>query len=385
MCHLDDRWRVQVQAGWLTRQKNYSLYRKEAHNNLSHRRRCQFHSLPRYQQRLLSAPPIDYLQTLSQLDRAIEHNAEIAEDIFKHSVDAFGVDTEALKAGAWLRAVSADDLDKVRSTLKQFYRDWSAEGAVDRDACYKPVMDELELRFGRLPAAEKGEVSVLVPGAGLGRLAFDIAVAGYTSQGNENSFHQLMASNYVLNCTSSASQHTLHPFIGTFSNHRSRQSHLRGVSIPDVHPGTLLAGAADESRFSMRAGDFVAAYGDPATAGHFDVVATVFFVDTAVNIFSYVETIWHTLTDGGVWINCGPLLWHWENRQADLKAAGEVAQGLELTLDEVLEVARSIGFRVEKQEKCRKGEYIGSGEGSMLSWVYECEFWVAIKVPRLEE
>lgn len=356
----------------------------EAHKNVSHRRRCQFHLLPRYQQSLLSAPPINYPQTLTQLDSAIEHNAELAESIFEHSIDAFGVNTEALRGKAWLRAVSSDDLDKVRSTLKQFYRDWSAEGAIDRDACYKPVMNELERRFGSLPAAEKGEVSVLVPGAGLGRLAFDIAIAGYKSQGNENSFHQLMASNYVLNCTSSANRHTLHPFISTFSNHRSRENHLRGVSIPDVHPGTLLAGAADENRFSMRAGDFVAAYGGPATAGHFDVVATVFFIDTAVNIFSYVETIWHTLTDGGAWINYGPLLWHWENREADLKAAGEVAQGLELTLDEVLEVAQSVGFRLEKREKGSRGEYIGSGEGSMLSWVYESEFWVAVKVPREE-
>lgn len=309
----------------------------------------------------------------------------LAESIFKHSIDAFGIDVEVLKDKEWLSAVTADDLDKVRSTLKQFYRDWTVEGTTERNICYTPVMEELDRRFGSLSAEARGKISVLVPGAGLGRLAFDIAVAGYTSQGNENSFHQLMASNYILNCTYSANEHMLHPFVSTFSNHRSRDNHLRGVSVPDVHPGTLLAGAAEDDRFSMGAGDFVAAYGGPDTACTFNVVATVFFIDTAVNIFSYLETIWSTLVVGGVWINYGPLLWHWENREADLKAADEVAQGMELTVDEVLEIAKTIGFKLEKRGRGKKGEYIGSGEGSMLSWVYESEFWVATKLPREKE
>lgn len=44
-----------------------------------------------------------------------------------------------------------------------------------------------------------GSIHVLVPGAGLGRLAFDIAKAGYSSQGNEFSYFMLLASNMVLN------------------------------------------------------------------------------------------------------------------------------------------------------------------------------------------
>ena len=282
-------------------------------------------------------------------------------------------------------SVTSDGLDKVRSTIKQFYRDWSVEGAAEREVCYAPVMTELEQRFGNLSTARKGKISVLVPGAGLGRLAYDIVVAGYTAQGNENSFHQLMASNYILNCTSSAGQHTVHPFINSFSNHRSRENHLRPIAIPDVHPPTLLAGAAEENRLSMTAGDFVSAYNYVTSEGEFDVVATVFFIDTAVNIFSYLETIYSVLVDGGVWINFGPLLWHWENREADLKAADEDAQGVELTVDEVLEVAKTIGFKLEKREKGRSGEYIGNGEDAMLKWVYECEFWVAVKIPKTKE
>jgi carnosine N-methyltransferase len=43
------------------------------------------------------------------------------------------------------------------------------------------------------------EVQILVPGAGLGRLAFEIAKRGYSCQGNEFSLFMLFASNFVLN------------------------------------------------------------------------------------------------------------------------------------------------------------------------------------------
>jgi hypothetical protein len=42
-------------------------------------------------------------------------------------------------------------------------------------------------------------IKVLVPGAGLGRLAFDIAKSGFSTQGNEFSFYMLLASNFILN------------------------------------------------------------------------------------------------------------------------------------------------------------------------------------------
>jgi carnosine N-methyltransferase len=36
-----------------------------------------------------------------------------------------------------------------------------------------------------------------------------------------------------------------------------------------------------------------------------------FFVDTASNIVQYVEHIHKLLVDGGIWINLGPLLYHY--------------------------------------------------------------------------
>ncbi len=45
----------------------------------------------------------------------------------------------------------------------------------------------------------RGTVRVCVPGAGLGRLAFEIARLGFSAQGNEWSVHMLLASHVVLN------------------------------------------------------------------------------------------------------------------------------------------------------------------------------------------
>ena len=47
--------------------------------------------------------------------------------------------------------------------------------------------------------SDAGRVSILVPGAGLGRLAFELAQRGYTCQGNEFSMFMLLASNFILN------------------------------------------------------------------------------------------------------------------------------------------------------------------------------------------
>lgn len=47
--------------------------------------------------------------------------------------------------------------------------------------------------------SEAGKISILVPGAGLGRLAYELARLGYACQGNEFSMFMLLGSNFILN------------------------------------------------------------------------------------------------------------------------------------------------------------------------------------------
>jgi carnosine N-methyltransferase len=230
----------------------------------------------------------------------------------------------------WRGFATSSDLEKARSTLRQFYRDWSAEGSAEREACYGPVIRALQ---NELQTRSGPKIRILVPGAGLGRLVFELCFAGFDAEGNEMSFHQLLASSYILNHCPQAGKHTLFPWVHSFSNHRSRSNHLKSVQIPDVHPGTRLARIENAGEMSMSASDFLLLYGKEEHRDSFDAVATVFFLDTAPNIIRYIEAIRNCLRTGGLLINVGPLLWHFENNAPGMhghegdSTAGKEANG----------------------------------------------------------
>ncbi|TPX37333.1 carnosine N-methyltransferase [Synchytrium endobioticum] len=263
------------------------------------------------------------------------------------------------------------DMDKVRSTIRQFVRDWSEEGCAERDAVYKPMTDALEKAFERVPTDQRGALSVLIPGAGLGRLAFDVAQKGFSCQGNEFSFFMLIASNFVLNRLHEPHQCTIYPWVHSLSNATTSSNQLHPVRIPDVLPGNIPKGCD----FSMTAGDFIEIYSSAEHTGRWSAVLTCFFLDTAHNIIDYIEIIHNVLADGGVWINCGPLLYHFEG------IPGEVS--LELSLDEVMDIVQKVGFDVIEQ-RFIPSTY-ATNPSSMLKYQYNCSFFVAVKKPRIGE
>jgi carnosine N-methyltransferase len=292
-----------------------SQYAKVAHYNTTHLRRQAFYALPRAHWELLAEPPFSYLDTLNAVDDAIDKNAELSLAILYSGLESFGIglpftQNELKASKEWLGKATSNDLEKARSTLRQFYRDWSEEGATEREACYGPVIKALQCEALLRPDST---MRVLVPGAGLGRLVFDLCCAGFDTEGNEISYHQLLASSYILNHCPESCAHTLHPWIHSFSNHRNRTNHLRSIQVPDIHPGTTLGLVEKVGEMSMSASDFLLLYGDEIHKETFDAVATVFFLDTAPNITRYLEAIRNCLRKGGLVVNMGPLLWHFEN------------------------------------------------------------------------
>jgi carnosine N-methyltransferase len=265
---------------------------------------------------LLAAPPFSYLDTLNVVDDAIDQNAELAMAILRAGLQSFGRPSpppttfEGKDAPDWRGQANSSDFEKARSTLRQFYRDWSEEGAAEREASYGPVIRALQAeRTSRSGAT----MQVLVPGAGLGRLVFDLCCDGFRTEGNEISYHQLLASSYILNYCPAARTHTLFPWAHSFSNHKSRANHLRSVQVPDLHPGETLGSIKNAGEMSMSASDFLLLYGDDAQKDSFDAVVTLFFLDTAPNVIRYIEAIKNCLRPGGILVNMGPLLWHFEN------------------------------------------------------------------------
>ncbi|KAL6707507.1 hypothetical protein ACN47E_004077 [Coniothyrium glycines] len=356
------------------------------------------------------------------MDDLIDSNADLAEAIFKAGFKAFlapSMDSD------WVASIvpekyahdeyriysvimdhlnvqtSQSDMEKARSCLNQFYREWSAEGIVERSTCFEPVMEALEEEYNSLsketPGLARSSLNVLLPGAGLGRLVFDICRAGYSVEGNEISYHELMASALVLNHSEKVGQFTIAPFALNCSNHLSRADQFQTFQVPDVLPSAILAESGDSGipasmRMGMTSGDFCVVYGQEEYRGHFNAVATVFFIDTAPNLIRYIEAIRNCLKVGGLWINLGPLLWHHAGRNDEEKAsdtkqtsrqvsdAGIGDPGsFEATHEEVIALVEHLGFELVKQvTEMPEAGYI-SNSRSMLQSNYRPTFWIARK------
>lgn len=173
----------------------------------------------------------------------------------------------------------------------------------------------------------------------------------------------LFASNFVLNKCREANAHKLYPWIHQWINNKTSADQIEPINFPDVNPADLPA----NSNFSMAAGDFLEVYTEPNS---WDCVATVFFIDTAHNIISYVETIWRILKPGGFWVNLGPLLYHFSDMPNE--------SSIELSYDDVRQVILQYGFQFEKEETGVKTTYTQNPR-SMLQYQYDSVFFVARK------
>ena len=341
---------------------------------------------------MLAGSPFNILNKLDRVDDAIDANADIAERI----LGATGDFPEELVGTA-----RESDMDKARTTIRQYYRDWSEEGSAERKACYGPILDDLADIFGE--TSDKHHIKVLVPGAGLGRLMFEICKLGYHVEGNEISQHQLMASNLVLNHCSEAGEMTLFPNAYAFSNQVSLGYQLKSVKIPDVCPRDelILASEGKEvhafERMGIIAGDFSTFYAQEAQRAKFHAVTTSFFIDTAPNVIRYIEAIHNTLREGAYWFNLGPLLWHFETKDPSEHRAetpgnseptnnGGEPQGIEapgnieLTNEELLLLIERMGFVIVGHEIRDDGYGYIHDEDSMSRSSYKVSHFVARKI-----
>ncbi|URE20637.1 N2227-like protein [Musa troglodytarum] len=207
------------------------------------------------------------------------------------------------------------DVDKVRCIIRNIVRDWAAEGQKERDQCYKPILEELNRLF---PHCSKNRPPYcLVPGAGLGRLALEISCLV---------LKWLVNGRFILGSTAIVILFQIVTNFGLF--------HFQIF----IHQGIT-------EGFSMCAGDFVEVYNDESQEAYWDAVVTCFFVDTAHNIVEYIETISKLLKTGGVWVNLGPLLYHFADSYGP-----EDEMSIELSLEDVKKIAFHFGFVMEKEK-----------------------------------
>ncbi|ETW52234.1 hypothetical protein PFUGPA_05847 [Plasmodium falciparum Palo Alto/Uganda] len=252
------------------------------------------------------------------------------------------------------------NMSKVRSTLRQFVRDWSMEGQEERDKAYIPLINSLDKY---LPIHDNYIPKILCPGSGLGRLPYEIAKKGYRSQGNEFSYFMLLGSNFILNYYNEKYSLSIHPYCLCTSNRRGRDDHLKIIQLPDVNTYNKIVLNTD---FSMCAGELIEVY--YYDKEYFDGVLTCFFLDTAKNLFMYIRTFASILKPNSLWSNIGPLLYHYAEMPNEMS--------IELAWDEI-QIIISKWFTIKEIKWI--DNYYTTNFDSMMQVQYHCVFFSAIR------
>lgn len=331
------------------------------------------------------------MRRLSLIQDAINTNGKLATAIAQHGMKIWKI--SANQDHSWKGTATESDCTIIRSSIRQFFRDWSAEGAAEREEVHRPVVLALQKEFGHFKGKETAKV--LVPGCGLSRLVYTLCLEGFNVEGNEISQHQLLASQFILQHQEDQGQFTLFPWVQSFSNHLSCDDQFQKVMVPDVYCGSVLS-EEQRNRIHLNAAPLTA-YRNRDYANVYEAVATVFFLDTAPNLLRYMESVCNCLKPGGIWINVGPLLWNCEEngpggrREGDTdeddacksrmgqSAAIGMGGKLEFTQNDILFLLGKFGFFIEVYEVGDKSTYIGNKQ-SMLQSVYTLAYWVARKV-----
>ncbi|KAL5504560.1 hypothetical protein ACEPAH_7221 [Sanghuangporus vaninii] len=317
---------------------------------------------------------LGYPDKLERLAQAIRQNSVIARSIADFAAAEIDLDLSFLETDG----AGSSELREVREAFLHFARDWCEEGKEEREAAMKPILQALKQIAPE--SVRRKNMKVLVPGCGLGRLAWEISQLGFTTHANELSHYMNLSFRFLLSPshTPQINHHAIQPYAHWFSHQRSNKNLFRSLTFPDVLPRL-------SSRFHHIPGDFLRL--KPITESElFDVVVTQFFIDTSYNIISTISQIHSLLKPGGTWINLGPLLW---------RSGAQAA--LELSLDELLLLAEKIGFDFTELENEGDGdgddrsggktrtktrtiecEYTADKE-AMMRWVYKAEFWLAKK------
>lgn len=385
--------------------KAFLTFRKFQYEQIIKPKSIKFNLLSQEDKDLLDTYP----RVLKDYEHCIDVNQQFTEKLAFTAAQDWGVPQNP---DSWADP-SFKDYDKVRSTLLQLSREWSTDGKEEREKSFGQVIGAVCELF---PNKDRENVKVLVPGCGLGRLVYEFVKRGFWTQGNEISYHMLLALSYMLNRVPEISSQTVFPFIHGLSNLAKRLDSTRPVLIPDESAMSIFSSTEAEIErvgelMSMAAGLFVDLYGPPGlaesetytqdenalefrsqNASTFNVVATCFFIDTATNIIDYVKTIHHCLQDNGLWINVGPLQWHFEGDSSTelvtkVMKKGEkpeqvqtVLGGLELSREELFGLIEKMGFVFEQSDFSTKTTY-STNVKAFSNYVYTADFWVARKKP----
>ncbi|CCG20919.1 hypothetical protein CORT_0A05310 [Candida orthopsilosis Co 90-125] len=308
--------------------KSYQFHAQD----VNERRKSLFTHLASKQQSV--AKDVGYWKKLELIDKAIEKNQNFVDAVGDFTIEKYGVslkDFDLIENAKG--SIASGNNFRVIEALGHYTRDWTT-GSLSPEL--RPIFDyvasqlELAINF-----KQKHDTVLVFPGSGLGRLAYEFskwdygAVYSIENSGLMNSF---VGYNYGRQTKKS---HTIYPYIHTSSDYYNTESQLRTFEYEPIgevnKPKNLHIVNEDFTKFEIPNRD---KYKNV-------VVVSVFFLDTAENLFTYLETIEKLAkpsgnVERGYWINAGPLKY------------GSAAQ-VEFNADELKEARKALGW-VDEQE-----------------------------------
>jgi len=302
----------------------------------------------------LSKMTYDYKTRVKRLEEAMAQNQIFLSEISKK----YQPDPSYLKNynQKELDDLSYNDYSILNYAVFMYIaRDWTDNRKKEREIHYNPIIDAVKKY---VPEKSK----ILLPGAALLRLGYELALLGYNIDANDFNFMNVIICDYLFNY-SKLNQFTFQPLIRSFSNYLTEDAVFRKYSFPDEN-----INLEGKGQIVLEAGDFTKMYNDKPNT--YDCVITCFFIDTAKNVIEYISIIQNVLKRDGIWINFGPLSYHWVGYQN--------IPTIELPYDKLKEVIIEYGFEYVHEEKNKNVIYCEI-EDFMKNDHFNCVFFIAKK------
>ena len=298
------------------------------------RRRRLFKMMTWRQQKLCE--DVGYLKKLTKIDQLISSNQKILSAIADGAVESYGIsykDFDLLRGSNHSNTSSTNY--RVIEALGHYIRDWSPDG----DAELEPMMNYITEQLNQvIPVQERLKTCVIIPGLGLGRIAHEVASIGNDTGSNFGAVHAIeysglmhLCNKFIYSTKNEVKDYNIFPYIHSCSNFIDNSSQFRS-SV--VH-----SGQTKPKKLALNHEDF--RYFEIPDKSQFEnvVVVSAFFIDTAENLISYLDTIQELTTPNrkngiknGYWINIGPLKY------------GTAAQA-ELNSDELKKIRKLMGWK----------------------------------------
>ncbi|QPG75173.1 hypothetical protein FOA43_002522 [Brettanomyces nanus] len=274
-----------------------SLYNLSQYLERSHRandaKRARYRRMPAKHQHICNS--IGYPEKLTLVDTLLARNNDTIMRVYADGIVRHHVTEEDLRQSRRLaRSTNHYDYFRVVESLCHLTRDWSESGSTE----IQPLIDYICDNSRNL---DLKNTTVIVPGSGLGRISHELALMGF-KEVHAVDFSWLMTLFNESIYGSRSQMASIYPYVHNYSNHWQTKDQM-GLA-------TYRYGIRQPENLHIHCQNFTEFTSPAETAAYNVLIVTCFFIDTAEDLLSYVDSInriCKPFKGKKRWINVGPL------------------------------------------------------------------------------